>query len=106
MEKFNLNNMVGGWLVGNFQPSLYKTNDVEVAVKRYNAGDYDSEHYHKKATEYTVIVEGEVEMSGKFYTKNDILIISPLEVTDFRAITDVITVVVKIPGANYDKYII
>ena len=104
MEKFNLVDMIGGWFIGNFEPSLFKTNDVEVSVKRYKAGDYDSSHYHKKATEYTVIVEGQVEMSGKIYTKNDILIIPTFDITDFRAITDAVTVVVKIPGASNDKY--
>jgi Ni,Fe-hydrogenase III small subunit len=105
MEKFNLENMIGGWLIGNFEPSLLKTNEVEVAVKKYKAGDYDSTHYHKIGTEYTVIVTGQVEMSGKIYNENDILIIRPLDSTDFRAITDAITVVVKIPGVSNDKYL-
>ena len=104
MIKYNLSDMVGGWLIGNFEPSLLKTNDVEVAVKRYKAGDYDSLHYHKIGTEYTVIVSGQVEMSGKIYNENDILVINPSDATDFRAITDAITVVVKIPGASNDKY--
>lgn len=105
MQKFNLGDMVGGWFIGNFEPSLLKTNDVEVSVKKYNAGDYDSFHYHKIGTEYTVIVHGIVKMSGKIYNENDILIILPGEKTDFEAITDAITVVVKIPGASNDKYI-
>lgn len=44
-------------------------------------------------------------MSGNIYNKDDILIISPGEVTDFRAITNSTTVVIKIPGANNDKYL-
>ena len=44
-------------------------------------------------------------MLGKTYNKNDMLVISPGESTDFLAITDAITVVVKIPGASNDKYI-
>lgn len=106
MKVFNLNDMVGGWIIGNFNPSLFKTNDVEIAIKKYKAGDYDSSHYHKIATEYTVIVDGQVEMSGNIYNKDDILIISPGEVTDFRAITNSTTVVIKIPGANNDKYLL
>ena len=39
MEKHNLNEMIGGWFIGNFEPSLLKTDNVEVAVKNYNAGD-------------------------------------------------------------------
>jgi len=105
MKIFNLKDMVGGWIIGNFDPSLFKTNDVEISIKKYKAEDYDSSHYHKIATEYTVIVDGQVEMSGNIYNKDDILIISPGEVTDFRAITNSTTVVIKIPGANNDKYL-
>jgi len=98
--------MKGGWFIGNFEPSLFPTNDVEVAIKRYAAGAYEASHYHKIATEYTVIIEGEVEMSGKRFVKNDIIIISPNEATDFRVLKDTITAVVKVPGANNDKYIV
>ena len=100
----NLNNMTKGWFIGNFDPSLFKTNDVEVAVKRYKAGDHEDAHFHKIATEYTVIIEGEVEMNGVRYGKDDIIVMEPGEATDFTAITDSVNVVVKMPGANNDKY--
>lgn len=100
----NLNNMTKGWFIGNFDPSLFKTNDVEVAVKRYKAGDHEAAHLHKIATEYTVIIEGEVEMNGVRYGKDDIIVMEPGEATDFTAITDSVNVVVKMPGANNDKY--
>lgn len=105
MKKDRLTNFIGGWFIGNFSPSLLKTNDVEVAVKHYNTGDYDKEHYHKIGTEYTVIVKGRVKMSGKEYAEGDVLTIPPLESTDFLALTEATTVVVKIPGASNDKYL-
>jgi hypothetical protein len=105
MTESKLENMIGGWFIGNFDPSLFKTNDVEVAVKKYVAGDSEAAHYHKIATEYTVIVSGRVRMSGIEYVEGSILTIPPMESTDFQALTDVITVVVKIPGASNDKYI-
>ena len=104
MEKFNLKDMVGGWFIGNFTPTLYKTNDVEVAVKNYKMGDKENAHYHKVATEFTLILDGVVRMSGKEYFSGEIIKISPNEITDFEAISDVTTVVVKLPGANNDKY--
>ena len=104
MNKANLKNFVKGWFVGNFTPTLISTNDVEVAVKRYKAGDYDSAHYHKIATEITVIVSGKVEMNGIKYSTDDIIVIEPGDKTDFKCLTDVVTVVVKYPGANNDKY--
>jgi hypothetical protein len=105
MNVFDLKQTIGGWFIGNFDPSLFKTNDVEVAVKTYSAGAYEESHYHKIATEFTVVIQGEVEMNGKRYSEGSIIVIEPLESTDFHALTDVKTVVVKMPGANNDKYL-
>ena len=105
MEKVQLSEMKGGWFIGNFEPSLFKTNAVEVAVKNYMPGDAEDEHYHKVATEFTVLIKGRVRMMGKEYQEGEILTISPMESTDFLALTEVTTVVVKIPGASDDKYL-
>ena len=106
MKIAKLEDMVKGWFVGNFEPTLLKTNDVEVAVKSYKKGDYEDRHYHKIATEITVIVSGRVKMNGVEYTKGDIVVIEPMESTDFEALEDnTQNVVVKYPGANNDKYL-
>jgi anti-sigma factor ChrR (cupin superfamily) len=104
LEKFNLSDMTRGWFVGNFTPTLLSTNDVEVAVIQYKAGDIDKMHYHKIATELTVILNGTVMMNGHTYGHGDIIKVNPGIATDFVAITDVTTVVVKMPGVNNDKY--
>lgn len=104
MDSYNIDNMFKGWFIGDFEPSLCKTQDVEVGVKEYKSGEYEPHHYHKIATEFTVIIDGKVEMNGKSYSTGDIIKIMPNEVTDFKAITNTKTVVVKIPGAKNDKY--
>lgn len=106
LNKYSLNEMVKGWFIGDFDPSLFKTKDVEVAVKRYLKDDYENSHFHKIATEYTVIIEGAVLMNGVKYEKDDILVIEPGYQTDFLALENTITAVVKIPGASNDKYIV
>ena len=103
--KSNLNQMKLGWFVGNFEPSLYKTNDVEVAVKKYKKGESEQRHYHKIATEITVIVSGKVIMNEELYEAGDIIVIPPLKDADFKVLEDTITTVTKLPGANNDKYI-
>ena len=105
METYDLTTMVKGWFIGNFSPTVLKTNDVEIAVKKYLAGEKEERHYHKIATEITVIIEGKVKMNNRIYKKNDIIKINPKEDTDFVVMEDTITVVVKHPGANNDKYI-
>jgi len=105
MKTAQLNDMVKGWFVGNFEPSLIKTNDVEVAVKSYNKGDAEETHYHKIATEITVIVSGKVKMNDIVYGEGEIIVIEPNESTDFEALEETVCTVVKYPGASDDKYI-
>jgi quercetin dioxygenase-like cupin family protein len=105
MKVAKLEDMVKGWFIGNFDPTLIKTNDVEVAVKEYKKGDYEEKHYHKIATEITVIVSGRVKMNDVEYSKGDIIVIEPNEATDFEALEDTVNAVVKFPGASNDKYI-
>ena len=106
MKVDKLKDMFRGWVVGNFEPSLWKTNDVEVAVKTYKKGDYEAKHYHKIATEITVISKGRVLMNNELYEEGDIITIEPGEATDFRAINDVITTVIKFPCLTDDKYLV
>jgi anti-sigma factor ChrR (cupin superfamily) len=96
--------MVKGWFVGAFSPVAFSTNNFEVAVKKYQKGDHETKHLHKIATEITVIIQGIVQMNGKVWQDGDIIVIAPNESTDFKAITDVITVVVKTPSVLNDKY--
>ena len=104
MELFHLNDMIKGWFIGDFEHTLLKTQDFEIALKRYKKGDYESAHFHKLAEEFTIIVSGEVLMNNVKYSENDIIKIHKNETTDFKAITDVITVVVKVPSSKNDKY--
>lgn len=106
MKVEKLSDMKGGWFIGNFTPSLLKTNACEVAVKSYKRGDKEGKHYHKIATEYTVVIKGKVKMFDNIYHEGDIIIVEPGNITDFEALEDAMNVVVKIPGVNNDKYLV
>ena len=105
MKLFQIKDMIKGWFIGDFDQSVYKTKDVEVGLKEYLAGAYEPAHHHNVATEFTVIVDGIVEMSGKQFSKGDIIKIDPGVSTDFKALTNVITLIVKIPSVLNDKYL-
>ena len=106
MKVDKLSNMINGWFVGAFEPTVFSTNEVEVAVKKYKKGSKENRHLHKIATELTLIVSGKVLMNGNQYSEDDIVTVSPGESTDFVVLEDTITVVVKIPGALDDKYMV
>lgn len=106
MKVDKLKDFFKGWVVGNFEPSLFKTDDFEVAVKKYKRGDYEEKHYHKIATEITIIVEGSVRMNGELYSTGDIITIEPGEATDFKVLHDTTTTVIKFPCVEGDKYLV
>lgn len=106
MKLAKLKDMKSGWFIGNFDPSLFKTNDCEVAVKSYKMGDKEVKHYHKIATEYTIVIKGKIKMFDGVYEEGDIIVVEPGDTTDFEALEDTMNVVVKIPGSNNDKYIV
>jgi hypothetical protein len=106
MRVAKLDEMTKGWFVGGFQPTAYSTNACEVAVKHYAASDNEPSHLHRVATEITLILSGRVRMMGREWGAGDIVVLSPGEIADFEAITDCATVVVKVPGALNDKYLV
>src|SRR5687767_11129704 len=98
--------MVRGWFVGGFTPSAYSTDACEVGVKYYKAEEKEASHKHLIATEITVVLYGTLRMAGQEWQAGDIVVLAPGEVTDFGALSDCATVVVKVPGALGDKYLV
>ena len=43
-------------------------------------------------------------MFNQEFFEGDVLVVEPGEITDFEALEDSMNVVVKLPGANNDKY--
>ena len=104
MKAYKLSNMTKGWFVGDFAPTALRTEAAEVAVKTYAAGTIEKRHLHKVAEEVTLIVLGQARMNDTRYEAGDIVVIEPGESAEFEAITDVTTVVVKVPSVAGDKY--
>jgi quercetin dioxygenase-like cupin family protein len=104
VEVDKLQSMIKGWFVGDFSPTVLRAEGFEVGVKYYKKDDHEEWHVHKVATEITVVVQGEVEMCGRRFFAGDIVTLKPGEGTDFKAITDSINVVVKVPSVKGDKY--
>ncbi|KAA8715742.1 cupin domain-containing protein [Pseudomonas cannabina] len=106
MKTAKLADMVKGWFVGGFEPAVFSTDSCEVGVKSYKAGDKEDAHYHKVATEITVLISGTVSMRDQVWQAGDIIVLEPGDITAFEALTDATTVVVKVPGVLADKYVV
>ena len=104
MKRFRLDDFTKGWFIGEFEPALLKTSLFETAIKRYKRGDRENAHYHRVATEYTVVVAGEFKMNDLTIKAGDIVEIKPGEVVSFECLADGATAVVKTPSVKGDKY--
>ena len=104
MQQFDLKTMTGGWFLGDFTPTALRTPAAEVCCKHYRSGDAEPRHVHRIATEVTLIVSGRVRMNNVEFRAGAIIRLEPGEATDFTALEDTITVVVKTPSIVGDKY--
>jgi hypothetical protein len=104
MQFDRLDRMIRGWIIGDFDPSVIRTRDFEFGIKTYSAGDAESWHYHKVATEITVIVSGKAAMNRRVLGPGDIVVLEPGEGCDFSCLSDVTTAVIKMPSILGDKY--
>ncbi len=100
----HINDMVKGWFVGDFSPSILKSKSFEAGVKEYKKGDKESNHMHKVGTEITVVVRGKVIMCDRVISEGEMILMRPGIATSFEALEDTITFVVKTPSAIGDKY--
>lgn len=105
LERHKLDDFTRGWFVGNFSPTLLQTDAAEVAVQRYQAGAHEPKHVHKIATELTLVVAGQARMNGENVNVGEIIRIPAGMAADFEAITEVTTVVVKVPCVKGDKFL-
>ena len=93
-----------GWIIGDFTPSLFNSKDFEVGLLTHLKGEKWPTHYHLIATEYNILVSGEMSINGIKIFKGDVFVISPGEVVDPIFHEDCTVLCVKIPSVPGDKY--
>ncbi len=98
--------MKGGWFVGNFEPTAFKTDKFEVAYHTYKKGQTWPSHYHKFTTEINYIISGEMIIQDKLLKKGDIFIIYPGEISDPEYLTDCELIITRDGSFPGDKYIV
>jgi len=100
----NLKNMYRGWFVGNFTPSVFKTDQFEVGVLFHPKGEKWPKHYHKEAVEINVLISGKMIINEKLLSSGNIFLIEKNEIADPEFLEDCTIVCVKSPSILGDKY--
>ena len=104
MKISHIDDTKDGWFIGNFEPSLLKTSDFEVAYKFFDKGEIHTPHTHRIATEYNYLDKGKVKIQDTILEAGDIFILEPGEISDVVFIERCEILVVKTPSIKNDKY--
>ena len=104
MKVGNIKDMKGGWFVGNFEPSILKTENFEVGYHKHKKKDKTHNHYHKKSKEINVIINGRMIVNGEELSSGDIFVFEPYVVSEAEFLEDTQLIVVRDSSNLNDKY--
>ena len=104
MDVYKIKKYKGGWFIGNFTPTIFKTKNFEVGYKIHLKEEKWPTHLHKFSTEINYLIRGKMKIQNKTLKQGDIFVIHPNEIADPIFIEDCELIVVKIPSIKNDKY--
>ncbi len=105
MDRCRLEDFVGGWIIGDFEPSLLKTDLFEACLKIHYRDEPIDRHYHEKTIEYNTLVSGEMIVNGEHLTPNDVFVLKQGECVHAEVLTEEARVmVIKVPSIPGDKF--
>ena len=104
MKKFKIDEFHRGWFIGNFDPSVLKTDQFEVGLLTHTKGEHWPKHYHAIGTEYNVLIKGRMTISGQELGDGDVFIFEPNDIADPIFHEDGTVLCVKVPSVPGDKY--
>lgn len=106
MTVTKLDKFLRGWFIGNFEPSLLNTKDFEIGVLRHSKDEKWKKHFHKIATEYNLLLSGNMTINDINLNSGDLFVIEPNEIADPVFHEDCVIVCCKVPSVIGDKYFV
>ncbi len=88
MRSFNSKNMLKGYFVGAFEPSVLHIDGIEIAVQIFHKGYFDLMKKSPYAKTCIYILEGKLQIGCELYVNGDILLYDKGELKSFCALED------------------
>ena len=104
IKQNKLENMTRGWLIGDFSPSILKTNDFEIGYLKHPKDQVWPAHVHKEANEYNILIKGKLIINNETIEQGEIFIIPKNMLTSAKFLEDCEILCIKVPSLPKDKY--
>jgi len=88
MKSFHLDNMVNGWFLGNFIPTVTNWKKGEIAIKSYQTNHIESSYCHSDAYKIYVVLSGKIMINNNLLTKDSVALINPKEDMSLVSLTN------------------
>lgn len=103
---YDLSRFVRGWFLGDFQPSIFRTKDIEIGVLTHKHDENWPFHYHAVATEYNILLDGHMILNNIPLHKGNHFVLRPCELACPKFLSDCTILCIKIPSVIGDKYVV
>lgn len=98
--------IVGGWFIGDFEPSAYRTKDFEVCYKIHPQGEKWPAHKHEESIEINYLIIGKMTINEVYLEAPTIFILEKGEVAKPEFLEDCELIVVRVPSVPGDKIVV
>ncbi len=106
MKINHINDMKNGWMVGNFNPSVLKTKDLELGHHKYSKGHISEKHYHAMTNEINYILQGKIKVNNHLFLETGhVFVVSPYEIITVEFLEDTDLIIARDGSYPKDKII-
>lgn len=106
MIEYNIDQFKLGWFIGDFEPSILRTKDFEVAYRVQKKDEYHAPHVHPIGVEYNYLIKGQMTINGRKFVGPTVFVIEAGEECYPVMDTDCELIIVKTPSLPNDKVLL
>lgn len=104
MKFLNIKDYKNGWFIGDFEPAILLSKQLEIGHLSLEKGHKADGHYHKNHIEINYIVCGKALIDDKILYAGDFFIFEPFDKSFVEYLEDTELIVFKNPAVKNDKF--
>jgi len=105
-QRTDINDYIRGWIIGDFEPCIKRTNEYEIGILSHKKGEKWGFHYHAETKEINILIQGKMRINNVLVEENTIFIFERNMISCPLFLEDCVVICIKLPSLPNDKVII